>query len=813
MANSFGRGAMTNHWIDIKNADVILIMGSNAAENHPISFKWVEKARSERGAKLIVVDPRFTRTAAKADIYAPIRTGTDIAFVGGLINYILQTGSYNEEYVKLHTNASWLVDDKFGFDPERGVFSGFIKLGEFEGSAYGKYDKKKGGWEYKRDENGQIMRDPTLQHPRCVFQLLKKHFSRYTPEVVEKITGCPKDKFLQVAKLVASTGRPDRVMTHMYAMGLTQHTYGTQNIRSFVIMQLLLGNVGLAGGGINALRGESNVQGSTDMCLLFHILPGYLKTPRESQQTLQQYIDKYTPKPLIEGSVNYWKNYPKFIVSLLKAWWGAKATPENDFCYSYLPKLDDGENYSHIVLFEKMFNGHFEGAFLWGQNIAVGGPNANKERKALEKLKWMVCVDLFNTETAEFWKRPGVNPQEIKTEVFLLPAAASFEKQGTVTNSGRWCQWRWKAVEPPGEAKPDADIINALFKKIRELYLKEGGAFPEPITDSYWPYGEEINTEDILAEINGFDWKTRKRVENFTKLKADGSTACGNWLYSGVYPERGNNAKRRNPNDTTGIGLYPRFTWCWPLNRRILYNRASCDDKGRPWCPDRPVIWWDGARWVGDVPDYGKTTPPDAVLRGVGAFIMLPEGVARIWAPGLKDGPFPEFYEPLESVTKNALHPRQNFNPAITLSIKFVNGPMNKKGREEKFPYVATTYRVCEHYQSGALTRNIPYLVEMMPDMFIEIPVELAREKGIKSGDKVRVVSARGVVEGIAVVTHRILPITVNGKKVYQIGLPWHWGYKGLSTGDSANKATPHWGDPNTMIPEYKGFLVNLEKA
>ena len=804
---------MTNHWIDIKNADVILIMGSNAAENHPISFKWVEEARKKRGAKLIVVDPRFTRTAAKADIYAPIRIGTDIAFVGGLINYILQTGSYNEEYVKLHTNASWIVDDKFDFDPEEGVFSGFIKLGEFEGSAYGKYDKKKGGWTYKRDKNGEIMRDPTLQHPRCVFQLLKKHFSRYTPEVVEKITGCPKEKFLEVAKVVASTGRPDRVMTHMYAMGLTQHTYGTQNIRSFVIMQLLLGNIGLAGGGINALRGESNVQGSTDMCLLFHILPGYLKTPRESQQTLQQYLDKYTPKPLIKGSVNYWKNYPKFIVSLLKAWWGEKAQKENDFCYSYLPKLDDGENYSHIVLFEKMFNGHFEGAFLWGQNAAVGGPNANKERKALEKLKWMVCVDLFKTETAEFWKRPGVNPSEIQTEVFLLPAAASYEKQGTITNSGRWCQWRWKAVEPPGEAKPDADIINMLFKKIRELYEKEGGTFPDPILDSYWPYGEEVNTEEVLAEINGFDWKTRKRVANFTKLKDDGSTACGNWLYSGVYPEEGNFAKRRNTDDTTGIGLYPEFTWCWPLNRRIIYNRASCDDKGRPWCPDRPVIWWDGARWVGDVPDYGKTTPPDAVHKGVGAFIMLPEGVARIWAPGLKDGPFPEFYEPLESITKNALHPKQNFNPAIALSMKFVNGPMNKKGNSSKYPYVATTYRVCEHYQSGALTRNIPYLVELMPDMFIEIPVELAKEKGIKNGDKVRVVSARGTVEGVAVVTHRLMPLNVNGKKVYQIGMPWHWGYRGLATGDSANQATPHWGDPNTMIPEFKGFLVDIEKV
>ncbi len=804
---------MTNHWIDIKNADVILIMGSNAAENHPIAFKWIEEAREKRGAKLIVVDPRFTRTAAKADIYAPIRAGTDIAFVGGLINYVLQTGSYNEEYVKLHTNASWVVDDRFGFDPEKGIYSGFVKLGEFEGSSYGKYDKKEGGWTYKKDAFGRIVKDPTLKDPRCVFQLLKKHFSRYTPELVEKATGCPKERFLEIAKVVASCGKPNRVMTHLYAMGLTQHTFGTQNIRSFVILQLLLGNIGLAGGGINALRGESNVQGSTDMCLLFHILPGYMKTPRDTQKTLKEYLEKWTPKALTDGSVNYWKNYPKFMVSLLKAWWGPKATKENDFCYQYLPKIDDGENYSHIVMFEKMFNGHFEGAFMWGQNPAVSGPDAEKERKAMEKLKWMVCVDLFATETAEFWKRPGADPSKIKTEVFLLPAAASYEKDGSITNSGRWCQWRWKAVDPPGEAMSDTDIINQLFKRIIKLYKKEGGAYPDPIVNSYWPYGDKINSEEILAEINGFDWKTRKRVANFTKLKDDGSTACGNWLYSGVYPEEGNMAKRRSADDTTGIGLYPNFTWCWPLNRRILYNRASCDDNGRPWCPDRPVIWWDGSRWVGDVPDYGKTTPPDAVKKGVGAFIMLPEGVSRIWAPGLKDGPFPEYYEPVESPVKNVLHPSQNFNPAISLDMKLVNGPMNKKGSPSRYPYVGITYRVCEHYQAGGLTRNTPYLVELMPDMFVEIPAELAKEKGIKNGDRVKVISSRGTVEGTAIVTCRIMPINVNGKKIYQIGLPWHWGYSGLSTGDSANKATPHWGDANTMIPEYKGFLVDIAKA
>ncbi len=466
MANSFGRGAMTNHWIDIKNADVIMIIGSNAAENHPISFKWVQKAIDERDATLIVVDPRFTRSASRAHIYAPIRVGTDIAFMGGLINYVLEKETFNKDYVVCHTNASFIIDDPFNFNPEEGLFSGYMQHGLYKGVRFGKYDKKKGGWGYKKGPGGQPLQDPSLQDPRCVFQLLKRHFSRYTVDVVESTTGCPKEVFLKVAEKVATCGKPDRVMTIMYAMGSTQHTYGTQNIRSYVILQLLLGDIGLAGGGINALRGESNVQGSTDMCLLFHILPGYLKTPQEYMPTLKAYVDTCAPKPILKTAVNYWKNYPKFITSLLKAWWGPKATKKNDFCYSYLPKLDKGENYSHIMLFEAMYSGLMEGAFMWGQNMAVGGPNANKERKALEKLKWMVAVDLFVTETAEFWKRPGINPDEVHTEVFLLPAAASYEKEGSVTNSGRWAQWRYKAVDPPGEARPDTDIVNLLVRRL-----------------------------------------------------------------------------------------------------------------------------------------------------------------------------------------------------------------------------------------------------------------------------------------------------------------------------------------------------------
>lgn len=811
MANSFGRGAMTNHWIDIKNADVIMIIGSNAAENHPISFRWVEKAIEERGATLIVVDPRFTRSAAKAHIYAPIRVGTDIAFMGGLINYVLEKGAYNHHYVALHTNASFIIDDAFDFDPEEGLFSGFIKQGEYKGVRFGRYDKKKGGWGYKLGPDGQPLRDLSLKHPRCVFQLLKRHFARYSPEMVEKITGCPRDIFLKVAEKVASCGQANRVMTIMYAMGATQHTYGTQNIRSYVILQLLLGNIGLAGGGINALRGESNVQGSTDMCLLFHILPGYLKTPRETMVDLKTYIRSCAPKPALKTAVNYWKNYPKFIVSLLKAWWGPAATRDNDFCYQYLPKLDSGENYSHIMLFEAMYSGLMEGAFMWGQNMAVGGPNANKERRALEKLKWMVSVDLWVTETAEFWRRPGVDPSQIQTEVFFLPAAASFEKEGSITNSGRWVQWRYQAVEPPGEAKPDTDIINLLFRKIRELYEKEGGTFPDPILKLHWPYGIKVDSKVVLAEINGYEVASGRRLANFTKLREDGSTACGNWLYSGVYPPEGNLAARREHFDPTGIGLYPRFSWCWPLNRRILYNRASCDDRGRPWCPDRPVIWWTGDRWMGDVPDYGRKVPPEKI-QSTGAFIMLNEGYGRLFAAGLKDGPFPEFYEPVESRIKNPLS-RQQFNPAISLTARILDGPMNKVGTSKEYPYLALTYRVCEHWQAGAMTRNLPYLCELMPEMFAEIPVELAQRLGIGNGDRVRIRSARGNIEAVAIVTERMMPLVVNGEKVYQIGIPWHWGYKGLSTGDSGNELTIHAGDANTMIPEFKGFLVDLEKV
>lgn len=768
-----------------------MIIGSNAAENHPISFKWVTEAM-ENGAKLISVDPRFTRTSSKADIYAPLRSGTDIAFIGGMINYCLVNGLYNEEYVAEFTNASHLINSGFGFSD--GYFSGFDQKNS-------KYSKST--WQYQLDENGIPKEDKTLKDPNCVFQLMKKHYSRYDADTVSKVTGCPKAMFLKVTKKYCETGQRGKAGTIMYAMGTTQHTYGTQNVRSYAVLQLLLGNMGLAGGGINALRGESNVQGSTDHCLLFHIIPGYLKTPKTGDKDLQTYLKHYTPVSKDPKSVNYWKHYPKFAVSLLKAFWGDAATEENDFAYNYLPKISG--NYSHIALFEALYKGVIKGMILLGQNPAVGGPNARMERKAMENLDWMVAADLWETETASFWKGPEVDPKKIKTEVFLLPAAASFEKEGSITNSGRWAQWRYQAVNPPGQAKDDLWILNAIFTRVQNLYKKEGGKFPEPITKLAWNYGEHPSSHTVAKEINGYNLTTGKLLVNFTKLKDDGTTMCGNWLYSGSYTEDGNMMARRELDDPTGIGLYPKWTWCWPVNRRIIYNRASCDTKGNPWNPDKYVIKWNGEKWVGDVPDYGKTVPPE---KNVGAFIMKPEGHARIFGMGLADGPFPEHYEPVESPVENMISSVQ-----IDPIVKVWDSEMDKIGTSDTFPIIATTYRVTEHWQTGAMTRSLPWLVELMPNMFCEMSKSLAKKKSIKNGDNVKIKSARGEIEAYALVTDRFQPFKLNGKVVEEIGLAWHYGFIGLSKGDSANCLTPHVGDANTMIPEYKAFLCDVKKA
>jgi formate dehydrogenase-N alpha subunit len=822
---------MTNHWIDIRNADRILIIGSNAAENHPISFKWVTAAM-DRGAKLISVDPRFTRTSSKADVYAPLRSGTDIAFVNGMIKYVLDDieqnpDDYNLEYIREYTNASFLIDPAFKLPAELdGVFSGYDP-------AKRAYDTA--SWKYEVDGNGIPKKDKSLKHPNSVFQLLKKHVSRYDVKTVCSITGTPEGVYVEVCKTFAESGGKGKAGTIMYAMGTTQHTYGTQNIRGYAILQLLLANMGVAGGGINALRGESNVQGSTDHCILFHILPGYLKTPDDNDVSVDSYAKRYYEgKNSDPKSADWWSNGRKYLVSLLKAWYGPNATPDNDFAYGYLPKREVGKNYSHISLFEAMYGGTIKGMLCMGQNPAVGGPNCEKERKALEKLDWLVCADLWNTDTANFWRRPKaenlddtVDPKSVKTEVFLLPAAASMEKEGSITNSGRWSQWRYAAVHPNGEAKSDLWMLNELFKAVRARYAHEGGPLAGAILDMQWNYGtgEEPDVHAVAKEINGYDLASGSLLPSFGGLKADGSTSSGNWLYCGSYTQAGNMAARRGRADASGIGLYPEWSWCWPVNRRIIYNRASVDPSGKPWDEEHPVIAFKGAavggkyvssKWVGDVPDGGwyPLKNPDGTLRDDAKypFIMKPEGHARLFGMGLADGPLPEHYEPLESpLEANPMGHAVKINPAAKLWHE-VSPEGNAVGQCDKFPIVGTTYRVTEHWQAGCMTRNLPWLVELMPDVFVEMSHELAREKGIGNGDAVLVSTARGKLRGVACVTARFKPFKMNGKTVHQIGIPWHWGYEGLARGSSGNCLTAHVGDANTMIPEFKAFLCDVSK-
>jgi len=809
---------MTNHWCDIANSDCILIMGSNAAENHPISFKYVTEA-IERGATLISCDPRFTRTSAKAHIYAPLRSGSDIAFLGGMTNYIIANNLYNREYVAEYTNGSFLVNEKFGFHD--GLFTGYDK-------ETGKYDKST--WTFQKDANGIPKQDKTLQNPRTVFQLLKKHFSRYNADLVSRITGTPKEKLLQVYKAYAATGKTGKAGTIMYAMGWTQHTVGTQNIRNMAINQLILGNMGMAGGGVNALRGESNVQGSTDHCLLWHILPGYLKTPRASLTTLEKYNDKFTPKTNDPNSANWWGNYPKYSVSLLKSLYGDNATKDNCFGYDYLPKVDDGANYSWITIFQDIFAGKIKGFFSWGQNPACSGPNADMTREALGKLDWMVSVNLWDTETSSFWRRPGADPKKIGTEVFCLPCAASMEKEGSITNSGRWMQWRYKGADPPGDARPDAEIINGLYVKLKALYEKEGGAFPEQVTKMTWDYEHEgkVCAHMIAKEVNGYflkdvevkgkPFKKGDLVPSFAYLLDDGSTSSGNWLYCNSYTGKGNMAARRDNKDTSGIGLYSNWSWCWPVNRRILYNRASVDLNGQPWDKAQPVIRWDpkakdgAGGWVGDVPDGGW--PPINLDKGATKwpFIMKPDGVASVFGPGRAEGPFPEHYEPLECPTVNLLSSQQ-LNPAVKRWDK-EGSEMDKYANvcDPRYPIVATTYRVSEHWQTGAMTRHTPWLCELEPQMFVEMSKELGRMKGIQNGETVIVISARSQIKAVAMVTERFKPFKIGDQIVHQIGLPWCFGFMGIATGDSANKLAPNIGDANTMIPESKAFMVDVRK-
>jgi formate dehydrogenase major subunit len=848
---------MTNGWIDIKNTDMMLIMGSNPAENHPCGFKWVVEAKRNRNAKLIVVDPRFTRTASQADLFLQIRAGSDIAFLGGLINYAIANHRFPRDYLVNYTNAPFVVKEGFHL-PEDGLYSGFDPAKQTYDKTTWNYEEGgdvtgKPGAAGPRQQKGGASANPAqpappptlppnvaydlrLEHPRCVFQLLKKQYSRYTPEMVERITGIPRDQFLKAADLFTSirkNGDTKKAATVIYAVGWTQHTYGTQIIRTAAMLQLLLGNVGRAGGGVNALRGHSNIQGATDMAGIFDNLPGYLKVPVPADKDLPTYLKRITPtpsKPGVWDSMNYWSNTPKFVVSFLKALYGDSATKQNDFNFSYLPKVD--RNYSWTEIWDNMYRGTVKGLFAFGMNGVMIGPDTKKNIDALKRADWLVVGEIYPDETSEFWRAPGTSEEEmksVKTTVYRLPCAGFAEKDGSMTNSARWLQWKNIALPPPGDARLDQDIVAQIFLRVRDLYKGEKGKFPDPILNLTWPYTDAQHPAlaEVAKEINGkalaeltdpATQQTLKRgqqLSGFAWLKDDGSTSCGNWIYSGCWTEAGPQLARRGTDDPSGLGIYPNWAWSWPANRRVLYNRASCDLNGKPWDAERGQVWWneDAKKWVGnDVPDFKPDSPPEDHL---GPFIMNPEGVGRIFVPigALTDGPFPEHYEPIESPIKNPLHPDQSNNPVV----KKLTTPDDKIGTPDQFPVVCTTYRLTEQYHYW--TKNNPMNVQLIPEPFIEISVEMAEEMGIQGAEKIKVTSARGTYIAKAFVTRRIKPLSVDGKKIYPIGIPIHQGFRGIVEDEHkdartpANLLTPTVIDPNAYTPEFKGFLVKVEKA
>jgi formate dehydrogenase major subunit len=852
---------MTNGWIDIKNTDVMLIVGGNPAENHPCGFKWAVEAKRQRNAKMIVVDPRFTRTAAVADMFLQIRAGADIAFLGGMIHYALENQRIAKEYLVNFTNASFIVKDGFKL-PEDGLFSGFD-------AATQSYDRS--SWNYEAAGSGSsasgssghlgegpvpasahagggptaalpsmppnVSYDMSLEHPRSVYQLLKRQYSRYTPEMVERITGIPKDQFLKAADLFTSIrkdGDMKKTGTIIYAVGWTQHSFGTQIIRAAAMLQLLLGNVGRAGGGVNALRGHSNIQGATDVAGIFDNLPGYLKVPTPEDKDFASWMTRITPKASKPGqwdSWNYWSNTPKFAVSFLKAMYGDAAKKENGWAFDYLPKVDREYSWTHI--WDDMYRGKVKGLMAFGMNSVAIGPNSQKNIDALKKADFLVVCDIYPEETSDFWRAPGITADEtknIKTEVYRLPGAGFAEKDGTFVNSARWLQWKWTAVPTPGDAKLDQEILSRIFLKVRDLYRKEGGKFPDPILNLAWNYtipdnpslsevAKELNGRaltDVEDKAAGQTMKAGQQLPGYSWLRDDGSTLSGNWIWCGSWTEAGGLMQRRDPQDPSGLGIHPNWGWSWPMNRRVLYNRASCDVSGKPWDPDRTQVWWNEAqkKWIGtDVPDFKPDSPPKDHM---GPFIMNAEGVGRIFAPlaAFVDGPFPEFYEPAESPIANPLHPQQSQSPVV----KRYSTAMDKYGTPEKgFTVVCTTYRLTEHYHYW--TKNNPMNVQLVPEPFVEIPMELAADLGIQGGDKVKVTSARASYFAKAMVTHRIHPMTIDGKKIYQIGIPIHFGYRGIqedagrTSRSLTNSLSPTVTDPNAYTPEFKSFLVKLEKA
>lgn len=805
---------MTNSWTDIKNTDLVIVMGGNAAEAHPCGFKWVTEAKAQRGAKLIVVDPRFTRTASVSDFYAPIRQGTDIAFLLGVIRYCIENDKIQHDYVRAFTNAPYIVRE--GFSYQDGLFSGYDEA---------KRDYDRASWEYELGPDGYVQVDETLQNPRCVYQLLKQHVAAYTPEMVERICGTPKDKYLAICKMISECSARDKTMTSMYALGWTQHSKGAQNIRTMAMVQLLLGNIGVRGGGMNALRGHSNIQGLTDIGLMSDLIPGYLAIPKDREPDFAAYMSTRGFKPLRPNQMSYWQNYRKFMVSFLKSMWGPAATAENDFAYQWLPKLDVS-GYDMLRTFDLMHQGKVNGYFCQGFNPLLSAPNRGKITASLSKLKFLVVMDPLQTETSRFWKDEGVHndvkPESIKTEVFELPTTCFAEDEGSLVNSGRWLQWHWPGQEPPGEAKTDTWIMAQLQLRLRELYKKEGGAFPDPIVNLHWPYRDpqDPQPDEIAKELNGYVVSTvtdpadpskvvlekGKQVDTFGQLRDDGSTACGCWIYSGCWTERGNMMARRDTNDPGNTGAYSNWAFSWPANRRILYNRASADLDGKAWDPKRKLIEWNGTAWTGyDVPDIAVNAKP----RDVGPFIMNPEGSARLFARGLmRDGPFPAHYEPFESPVVNVMAPKIRGNPAA----RIFKDDLAALGTSDKFPYAATSYRLTEHFHFW--TKHVWVNAVLQPEFFVEISEQLAAEKNIQKGGWVKVSSNRGSVYAKAVVTKRIKPLICDGKTVHVVGIPLHWGFTGAARkGFGPNSLTPFVGDANTDTPEFKAFLVNVEPS
>jgi formate dehydrogenase major subunit len=814
------------------------------AEAHPVAFRWVMKAR-ERGATVIHIDPRFSRTSAMSDLHVPIRAGSDIAFLGGLVRHLLETESYFKDYVLHYTNAATLINEDFrdtedldgyfsGWDPETGTYD--PTTWAYEGgsvpSAAGRREHSSQAFEEKTGAGmmtGDVKRDETLQHPRCVLQILKRHFARYTPEMVEQVCGISQQAFRQVAEtLVRNSGR-ERTTAICYAVGWTQHTAGVQMIRTAAILQLLLGNIGRPGGGIVALRGHASIQGSTDIPTLYDLLPGYLHMPRAREQelTLREYVDT--------GGADrgWWSNFPKYIVSLLKAWFGDAATAENDYGFARLPKISGV--HSHFATMLRALDGGLDGLFLMGQNPAVGSEHSGLQRRALSHLKWLVVRELTEIESATFWKegpeiRSGeLRSEDIATEVFLMPAATHVEKAGCFTNTERLVQWRDQALHPPADCRSELWFMHHLFKRVRAHYADSTDDRDWPIQNLEWDYAEqgphrEPSADDVLREINGYDLTTGELVPGFAQLKDDGSTASGCWIYSGIYADGVNQARRRDPGDFSRPGgwVAPEWGWAWPANRRVLYSRASADPAGNPWSERKRYIWWDPeqGKWTGyDVPDFPVDKPPDYVappdgkgmdaISGSDPFIMQADGRGWLYSPaGLLDGPLPTHYEPLESPVENFLYPGINENPAA-LRWDRTDNPVAEPA-DPRWPVVATTFRLTEHHTAGGMSRWLPWLAELQPEMFAEIDRELARKHGIEDGGWMTISSPRAEIEARAKVTDRIKPLRIGDRTVHQVGLPWHWGFAGPVPGDPANDLNPLSGDPNVSIQESKSFVCNV---